>query len=114
MILPKQQRNEIINGLLPLLSEVIEHTQRVTKRMGATVLQNGVTHDLKGQPINPHILYAFMDSVPVKVNHRRRLLEVIDKAPTVKGMEEDLARYLIKFGKSKEAITESISKLKNE
>jgi hypothetical protein len=108
MILAKSMRNELVNGLLPLLGEHVEQTERVTSKMGVNVIKAGTTTDVKGKPIEPYILYAFAETVQVKVNHKKRLLEVIKRAPTKEGMMEDLARYLVKYGKSKEAISESI------
>lgn len=113
MKLPKQQRDEIVKGLLPLLINTTEQTERVRRVMGRTLIYQGVTKDKGGKNILPGKEYVFSDTVQVPVNHKRRILEVIDRAPTMQGMEEDLARYLVKFGQSKEAITESIKSHKN-
>ncbi len=108
MKLPKQLRNELISGLLPLLLPVKENTEVVKKVEGQTLIYRGIKEDQKGNPIKPGIEYVFRENVQVSVNHKRRILEIIDRAKTQEGMQEDLARYLVKFGISKETITESI------
>lgn len=108
MKLPKQQKDEIINGLLPLLIPVVEQQERVRKVEGRKCIYEGVTEDQKGNLIRPDEIYVLKDTVQVPVNHKSRLAEVIKRAATLDGMNEDLARYLVKFGKSKDAITESI------
>lgn len=108
MKLPKQQQTEIINGLLPLLEDLLENTERVKKVEGRKLIYQGVTKDQTGAQIKPDTMYTFREQIQVPMNHKRRLREVIDKATTLEGMNEDLARYLVKFGKSKQAITDSI------
>lgn len=108
MKLPKQQQKEIIDGLLPLLEDVLENTERVRKVEGRTLIYEGVTKDQDGKQIEPATEYVYREPIQVPVKHKRRIREVIDKAKTLEGMNEDLARYLVKFGKSKQAITDSI------
>lgn len=108
MKLPKQQQKELINGLLPLLEDVLENTERVRTVEGRTLIYEGWKEDQNGKPIHPGTEYTIREPIQVPVNHARRIREVIDKAKTLEGMNEDLARYLVKFGKSKQAITDSI------
>jgi len=109
MKLPKQERDVIINGLLPLLIDVKETTTHVRTMKGRTLIYQGVTKDKDGKQIKPGTMYVFSDEIEVSVNHRRRMLEIIDRARNQAGMEEDLSRYVVKFGKSKEAIQASIN-----
>lgn len=108
MILPEKEKNEIIDGIMALLVDCFENTERVRKVYGSQLVKEGVNFDVKGKRVIATKQYVISDTVRTRVNHKRRLREVIDRAKTMAGMEDDLARYLIKFGKSKEAITESI------
>jgi hypothetical protein len=108
MILPKEQESEIIEGLLPLLVDCFENTERVRTVPGSTLIKEGVNFDVKGKRIVATKKYVIADTVRIQVNHKRRLREVINRAKTLDGMNDDLARYLVKFGQSKQAITDSI------
>lgn len=108
MRLPKQEQKEIIDGILPLLLAAKENTERVRKVIGRTLIYEGVTKDKDDKPIHPGIEYVYREPVQVQVNHKRRIREIIEKSKTLEDMQEDLSRYLVKFGKSKEAITGSI------
>lgn len=92
-----------------MLMDVMEQTERVRKVQGRTLIYQGITKDKAGNQIRPAILYSFSETVQVRVNHRRRLLEVINKAKSMDGMNEDLARYLAKFAMSRDTITQSIN-----
>lgn len=107
MILLPEKKAEIINGLLPLLAEIWEEQEEQKQCEGRTLIYNGITEDKKGNPIQPGIMYEYADKVKVKVNHEQRLNEVINRAPTMQGMMEDLSRYLVKYGTSKAAIKKS-------
>jgi sulfur transfer protein SufE len=107
MILLPDKRAEIINGLLPLLAETYEEQEEQKECEGRTLIYNGVTEDKEGNPIQPGINYVYAEKVQVKVDHEKRLNEVIDRARTMDGMMEDLSRYLVKYGTSKEAIKKS-------
>lgn len=107
MILLPEKRAEIINGLLPLLAETWEDQEEQKECEGRTLIYNGITKDKEGNPINPGISYVYAEKVPVKVDHEQRINEVINRAPTMEGMMEDLSRYLVKYGTSKEAIKKS-------
>jgi hypothetical protein len=108
MILPHEQKMQIIEGLLPLLIECDENTERVRKVEGRHLIYQGITKDVNGKQIVPGKQYVFSETVRIKVNHKNRLKDVIKNAKTIEGMQDDLARYLVKFGKSKDAITESL------
>jgi hypothetical protein len=108
MILPRKEKKEIIDGLVPLLIEVKELKVRMRKVMGKMLLDEGVMFDVKGKPIFAGIEYVISDECYIPVNHRRRINEIIDRSKNMQDLQEDLARYLVKFGKSKEAITDSI------
>jgi sulfur transfer protein SufE len=107
MILLPDKRAEIINGLLPLLAETYEDQEEQKKCEGRVLIYNGITKDKEGNQINPGIEYVYADKVSVKIDHEKRLNEVIDRAKTMDGMMEDLSRYLVKYGTSKEAIKKS-------
>lgn len=107
MILLPDKRAEIIDGLLPLLAETYEDQEEQKKCEGRILIYNGVKEDKEGKPIKPGIEYVYTEKVPVKVDHEKRLNEIIDRAKTMDGMMEDLSRYLVKYGESKEAITQS-------
>lgn len=108
MKLPKKEQKEIIDGLLPLLKNVIEHTESVRKVMGRTLIYEGVTKDKDGKPIHPGTQYVYRAPIEVPVNHERRIRHIIELSKNLEDMQEDLSRYLVKFGRSKEAITDSI------
>lgn len=107
MILLADKRAEIIDGLLPLLAETWEEQEEQKTAQGRTLIYQGVTKDKEGNPIKPGIDYVYTDKVNVKVDHEKRLNEIIDRAKTMDGMMEDLSRYLVKYGTSKEDITQS-------
>jgi len=107
MILLPDKQDEIINGLLPLLKETTEEVEEQKECEGRTLIYNGVTKDVKGNPIHPATMYVYTDITVVKVDHEKRLKEVIEKAPNMPGMMADLSRYLVKYGKSKNAIKNS-------
>jgi hypothetical protein len=107
MILLPEKRAEIINGLLPLLAETWEEQEQQKQCEGRTLIYNGVTKDKEGNQIDPGIDYVYAEKISVKVDHEQRLNEVINRAPTMEGMMEDLSRYLVKYGTSKEAIKKS-------
>lgn len=107
MILLPEKRAELINGLLPLLVETWEDQEEQKECEGRTLIYNGVTKDIQGNPIQPEINYLYTELVKVKVDHEKRLNEVINRAPTMEGMMADLSRYLVKYGTSKEAIRKS-------
>lgn len=107
MILLPDKRAEIIDGLLPLLAETYEEQEEQKKCEGRTLIYNGVKEDKEGNQIKPGIEYVYTEKIPVKVDHEKRLNEIIDRASTMDGMMEDLSRYLVKYGTSKEAIKKS-------
>jgi hypothetical protein len=108
MILLPDKRAELINGLLPLMDPTATEEQEEQKKCeGRTLIYNGVTEDKEGKPIQPGIEYLCAEKVQVPINHEKRLNEVIDRAKTMEGMMEDLSRYLVKYGTSKEAIKKS-------
>jgi hypothetical protein len=107
MILLPDKQAEIINGLLPLLKEVEEEVEEQKECEGRVLINNGVTIDVKGNLIHPGTNYVYTDIIKIKVDHEKRLKEVIEKAPNMPGMMADLSRYLVKYGKSKNAIKKS-------
>lgn len=107
MILLPDKQAEIINGLLPLLKETTEDVEEQKECEGRTLIYNGITEDVKGNPIQPGTMYVYTDITTIKVDHEERLKEVIKRAPDMPGMMADLSRYLVKYGKSKNAIKNS-------
>jgi len=107
MILLADKRAELIDGLLPLLAEAWEEQEEQKTCEGRQLIYNGIIKDKEGNPIKPGIDYVYTDKVSVKVDHEARINEIINRAKTMDGMMEDLSRYLVKYGESKEAITES-------
>lgn len=113
MKLPKDLKRKIINDLLPLLQEDAQESQEVFKKTsGFEVAKKGVTHDLKGQPIIFTKEYYISFTAIRPVNHVRRMLKIMELNANWADIEEDLSRYLVKWGKSKEAITDSINNSK--
>lgn len=109
MKLPDREVKTIIDGLLPLLAPVFEETTVNKTVEGRQLIYQGVTKDEKGKQIQPAGLYTVNKTVKTEVNHGRHLRKVIEMAKDKQGLEDDLARYLIKFGQSKEAISASIN-----
>lgn len=108
MKLTKEERNAFITGLLPLLMDGFESTDFVKEVEGVSLIQRGITKDVHGKQIHPGTMYKLLETSQVAVNHKRRLLQVIEKAQTRQGMKDDLARYLAKYAKSKQVISDSI------
>jgi len=109
MKISKQHRQEIIDGLLPLLKQLTEPRNYTKEVEGSTLINTyNIRKDLKGKPIHPGTKYLIEETEQVKVDHLKKLRQVIDRATNLEGMNEDLARYLVKYGKSKQLITDSL------
>lgn len=109
MKLSKQHQQEIINGLLPLLQELTEPRNYTKEVEGSTLINTyNIRKDLKGKAIHPGTKYMIEETEQVKVDHLKKLRQVIERAGNLDDMNEDLARYLVKYGKSKQAITDSL------
>jgi hypothetical protein len=108
MKIPKDLEKEIIDGMLPLLKKVVEEKEHIKKVEGRALIYEGITKDKDGKQIRPGTLYVISEIRTMPVNHGRRLREIIEKSKNMADLNEDLARYLVKFGISKQAITDSI------
>lgn len=111
MKLPREQEREIIEGMLPLLLDVMENTERVTKVEGRSLIYQGITETKTGEKIQPGKKYVYREPTQVPVNHRRRIRHIIENATSLEAMENDLAAYIVKFGTSKEDLKASISRI---
>lgn len=109
MKIPAKLKKEIIDGMLVMLRDVYEETESVQVLKGSSLKNFLNVHvDNKGNPIVDSMDYAWPKKVSVKVNHARRIRNIIDLAKTEEDMHNALGDYLALNAKSKEEVLQQI------
>lgn len=98
MKLPEHQKKEIINGMLPVLIPFMEPGTELMEVSGNILISNGVTTDVKNNPIIGSKKYIYPVEKMLPVNHFFKISELIEKAENLEHMQTLLAEYLTKFG----------------
>lgn len=98
MILPEQQKREIIAGIIPLLLSFDELVTEFIGMSGSTLISNGVTTDVNDQPIIGGKKYIYPVKKMLPVNHAFKISELIEKAEDLGEMQESLAEYIYMYG----------------
>lgn len=109
MRIPKDHVKEIMSELLPLLREETEMIEVIRRLKGSTIKNFMNVHtDRLGKPIVDSTVYEFSDYRNVKINHTRRVRSLIDQAVNIEELQDLLGKYLARFAKDPEEISNKI------
>lgn len=102
MKIPKQQLNEILDGMEKKLLPFTENMESIRNVSGKVLLAKGIYEaKTKGGIMHPvkadgRYVTSIMKKSPV--NHRRRLKAIIEEAKDMDDMTDKLGAYQFKFG----------------
>lgn len=109
MRIPKDQVKEIMSGLLPMLRDETEMIEVIKKLKGSSIKNFMNVHaDKDGKPIVDNMIYVLSDYRNVKINHTRRIRSLIDQAVNIEQLQDLLGKYLARFAKDPEEISNKI------
>lgn len=104
MKLPKQQLDELTEGLLKMLRPAEEPGTQIMQISGTQLTSNGVTKDINLKPIIGGKKYLYPAETMVPVDHKLKIAQIIDEAADISEMQQGLAAYLVKYAKENSEI----------
>lgn len=112
MKLPKQQLNQILDGMAEMLGPAEFDSTAVEEITGAELIKRGVRSFKNASGIteivNPLGKYVQSRPVKVSVNHRRKMKQLIEEARDEDDMQTKLGAYLVKYARSMPEVCASI------
>lgn len=113
MKITKQNLNEILAGVLPLLADKTEQTMTKKSYQGSSLINfMNILTDARGKPIIASKTYTIPVKVEVEVNHERRIKRIIEEAKTMKELADRVGDYLAANAKSRKEVVSNIKSRK--
>lgn len=97
----KTERRKIVETILPELADAFVTTVGKKTVEGRSLIGRQIVKDIGGNTILPGGQYTVDENKTVKINHRQRLDDIIDKAKDFDEMTGEIAKYLAKHSKNK-------------
>lgn len=109
MFLTKQVKKDLLKKLLQVLGEPKTETVYQKERIsGRTLIYQGQTKTKTGKQILPGQTYERSTLVEVNVNHKRRIMRLMDQAKNQEELTDLLGSYLAKYADKKEDLKKAI------
>lgn len=106
MKIPNKDKQAITKSLLPMLRPTTEFAEAKSRIKGEDLINRGQLRDDLGLFIVREKFYIITDRIEVKVNHERRIREIMKTAKDQEDLSTRLAKYVVDYGSKPEEKTE--------